>query len=141
MDDIVNLFNATMELGNRVNLSWQVFVTINTAVVGWLVTKSKRHALWPRIIATLVYLAFAFFMYKSLEISTSLYEAAASDLLALAKSGKGFIENSSFRDSLASVLEQNFWSRYWAWIYFLSVVLFASAIYLDRLSKHGTGKD
>ena len=136
MDNIVELFNATMALGGKVSSSWQMFVAVNTAIFGWLVSKSSQHKMAARVVATLAYSVFALSMYKSLELSSGLYISAISDLATLASDKALFIKDSALQIKIVALGDNSFWREYWQHIYWVSAFGVGLFIYLDILSRH-----
>ena len=136
MDNVVELFNATMLLGDKVSGSWQIFVAVNTAIFGWLVSKNSKHRVSARIVASIAYFVFAFSVYKSLEVSYAFYNAAINDVTAVANEAKGFILNSALQKEIIALGKENFWRVYWQYIYWVSAIGVALFIYMDILSRH-----
>ncbi len=50
-----DIINVAINIGNRVNYYWSFFVTVNTVIIGWLITVNINFTTELKVVITIPY--------------------------------------------------------------------------------------
>lgn len=116
MNDLKDLLDLYLKLESEIAGYWNVFITVNTVIFGWLVTKRGRHDIVPRAIATVAYGVFATLVYVTVELNLPLFDAVRHDVTIAAGPLDLFVQNTQLQTQLTNLPGKE---RYelWRWIY------------------------
>lgn len=76
-----------IDISNRVDMQWGLFVTVHMAVIGAIVYLDKPMLKIEKAIALLVYFGFMFINYSMMHTQLGLLNAAYQDIAQLAAAG------------------------------------------------------
>ena len=76
-----------IDISNRVDMQWGLFVTVHMAVIGAIVYLDKPMLRIEKVIALAVYFGFVFINYSMMYTQLGLLNAAYMDIAQLAASG------------------------------------------------------
>lgn len=134
MEETKILIDLTSHFDSKIEQSWQVFVTVNTVIFGWLISKKARHDLIPRVAGVVAYAVFASLIFLTLSGDMLLFEAAYADLRAALEAEDNFLNGTELGKA---VLAQKgaIWLWGWKGIYFGCAAAVAAFIFADILHR------
>ncbi len=140
MEEIKTLLALLAQFDADIEHSWQIFITVNTVIFGWLIAKKSQHELIPRITGVIAYAVFASAIFFSLDGDMALFEAAYADLKDLLKEKDNFLSGTNLGKVLIAP-KNVIWKDYWEFIYIGSALVVAVLILADILyRKEGKGE-
>lgn len=133
MKELTDLLDLYLNLKAEIVGNWAVFITVNTAIFGWLVTKEGQHKIPPRIVAAAAYAFFAALAFLTLDSNYPVYEAVKHDVRLAARAAE-FLKETQLKEQLIA-LSRNRWDDTFQWIYIFSAFCVVGFILCDVLSR------
>lgn len=138
MNDLNDLLDLYLVLEAEIAGYWNVFITVNTVIFGWLVTKRGRHEIGPRAMAAVAYAVFAVLLFVTVELNLPMFDAVRHDVTIAAEPLDSFVKNTRLQTQLTNLPGGERYAL-WRWIYLASALCVAVFIFLDVLCRPENG--